>query len=922
VTLPAGERLGSYQVIALLGAGGMGEVYRASDSKLGRVVALKVLPSGFATNDQRMARFQREAQILAALNHPNIATIHGLEDSGATHALVMELVEGPALADRIAEGPMPLEDALNIAAQIAEALEYAHERGIIHRDLKPANVKITPDGKVKVLDFGLAKALEDAPESVNISTSPTLTVAATRAGIILGTAAYMPPEQAIGKSVDRRGDVWSFGVVLFEMLTGKQLYTGETASEVMAAVIMKEPDLDSLPSTTPAPIRQIIRRCLTRDPRQRLRDIGEARIAINEYLDNPAAGDAQNLSSSATISASQQSPGRRALPWAIAVLAIAIAAVVAWGPWHATAEPVQPARLSVEIGAQASLNAAELGPSVVISSDGNKFAFIALSESDHKVYLYIRRREQLAATQISGTEGARDPFFSPDAEWVAFFAAGKLKKVTVAGGAVVTLCDAPSNRGGTWGADHTIIFEGSNREGLSRVSDAGGAPELITKLDSSSGEITHRWPQALPGGKAVLFAAHNSSTNFGDGVIKVVVLKTGECKTLFKSGMFPRYVPSGHIIFANNGSLFSIPFDLAKLQTSGSPTPFVEQVSMASATGSADFDVSNTGDLVYMAGKNTGGIITIDLMDKDGKFQQLHIPPGDYFDPRVSPDGKKVALVVQDRNSSDIWVYDIQRDTFSRITFGPTSNTHPVWTRDGSRIIFSSIQGSSSFNVFWVKSDGTGAPERLTESTAQQLVCSISPDGKFIAIDQLDAASTTGRDIWTLSLEGSSKPGWKPPQPQVFLKTPLREGAPAFSPDGRWIAYLSDETSTVEVFVRPFPGPGGKWQISNGGGVDPIWSKDGKQLFYRTSQPPYKMMVANYRVANGAFQNDKPQEWSPGTMESRGPTTWSADLMPDGKHFVILNGAEVGGSSSAKYDKFVLIVNAFDELRRKAATQK
>ena len=923
MTLPAGERLGNYQVIALLGVGGMGEVYRATDSKLGRVVALKVLPSGLLMEDeQRMARFQREAQILAALNHPNIATIHGLEDSGPTHALVMELVEGPTLADRIAEGPIPLEEALGIAAQIAEALEYAHERGIIHRDLKPANVKITPDGKVKVLDFGLAKALEDSPETVNISTSPTLTMGATRAGIILGTAAYMPPEQAKGKSVDRRGDVWAFGVVLFEMLTGKQLYSGETASEILAAVIMNEPDINSLPANTPTPIRQLIRRCITRDPRQRLRDIGEARIAINEYLANPSAATAAaNSSSSTGIAASRQSPTKRALPWTIATLTIALAIIAAWAPWRAAPKPSQPIHLSVEIGASAALSEEGYGPTVVLSPDGATFVLVAVSDSDRRTRLYVRQRDQLVATPLPGTENARDPFFSPDGKWIGFFSENKLKKIQVSGGAAVTLSDSPNDRGGSWNDDGTIIFARGNREGLSRIADGGGTPEPLTKLDPSKSEITHRWPQILPGGKAVIFTAHDGSTNFDNATIYVQVIKTGERKVVCKSAMFARYLPSGHLVYANNGVLFSIPFDLDRLQTTGSPTPFLDHVATSSSTGGAQFDFSKDGTFIYVHGNSQVGNFTVAWMDKDGKFQPLHLPIGDYLDPRLSPDGKKLALVIQDHTSQGIWVYDLQRDTLSRLTFGDTISMVPVWTPDGSRIIYSSAGGILSPNLFWIKSDGTGTPERLTESPMQQLSYSISRDGKFLAFDQLESgASKTGRDIWTLSLDGSDKPGWKPPQPQVFLNTPARESEPSFSPDGRWIAYSSDDTGPNEIYVRPFPGPGGKWQISSGGGVIPKWSEDGKQLFFRTLNQPYKMMFVNYRAVGGAFQNDKPQEWSPGTFENRGPTTWSSDLAPDGKRFVVLSTPESIANSTAKNDKFILILNAFDDLRRKTPT--
>jgi serine/threonine-protein kinase len=807
VTLPTGERLGSYQVIALLGAGGMGEVYRASDSKLGRVVALKVLPSGFDIDAQRMSRFQREAQILAALNHPNIATIHGLEDSGPVHALVMELVEGPTLADRIAEGPLPLDEALTIAAQIAEALEYAHERGIIHRDLKPANVKITPDGKVKVLDFGLAKALEDAPEPVNIGTSPTLSVAATRAGIILGTAAYMPPEQAKGKSVDRRGDVWSFGVVLYEMLTGKQLYTGETASEVMAAVIMKEPDVNSLPPGTPAPIRQLIRRCLTRDPRLRLRDIGEARIAINDYLANPAAANAETAISAATIAISQQSYLQRALPWTVAALAIAIAAIISWSPWHTTTEPVRPMRLSAEIGAPVSLTPGETP--VVVSPDGERYVFTVV-HAVHGTQLFARLRDQLEAAPIADTEGGGNPFFSPDSKWIAFFAGGKLKKIPAQGGAAVTICDASSNRGGAFSEDGaTIYFAAGNREPLSSVSSAGGTPQRITSFDASKGEITHRWPQALPGGNTLMFLAHSAGEGFEQANVVVQNLKTGDRKTVFQGAMYPRYLPTGHLLFARQGTLYVVPFNLDRLEANGQPVPFVEHVEMNTGRGSADYSFSNSGLFVYQSGSAEGRRTVIKWMNKDGKFQMLRAVPGAYGQPRISPDGNRLAVAVTTNSTNDLWVYDIQRDTMSRITFGPGDSSYPSWSPDGQRIAFTSDRGTpGTATLYSVRADGTGDIEKLVDGTSVQYAGFWSPDSKFLPFFQRFPG--TGLDIWILPFTRDANAQWKPGKPFVFLNTSATEAEPAFSPDGRWVAYESSETGVAEVYVRPFPGPGGK----------------------------------------------------------------------------------------------------------------
>jgi serine/threonine-protein kinase len=562
------------------------------------------------------------------------------------------------------------------------------------------------------------------------------------------------------------------------------------------------------------------------------------------------------------------------------------------------------------------------GPSAIISPDGKRYVFNALTDSDQKTRLYVRQKDQLLATPLAGTENASSPFFSPDGEWIGFFADGKLKKIAAQGGAAVTLCDVSSPRGATWAEDRTIILAASNRDGLSRVSEAGGTPQQLTFLDTTKGEITHRWPQVLPGGKAILFTAHSSGTNFDDGTIFIFVIKTGERKMIHQGGMFARYIPSGHIVFARSGTLFAIPFDLGHLKVTGSPTPFLEHVAMSSGTGSAQYDFSNTGEFLYVVGNDQIGALALDWMDHEGKFQPLRSAPGDYMYPRFSPDGTKLALVLQDHGGRDIWVYDWKRDTLSRVTFGPGSNDAPVWMNDGRRIIFSATQGTAPSNLSWVMSDGTGAPEKLMEVKSAQQASSISPDGKTLAFGQIDlSANNTGWDIWTLSLEGSDKPGWKPGSPHVFLNTPFRDLSPVFSPDGKWLAYSSDDTGVSEIYVRPFPGPGGKWQVSNGGGAFPIWSKSGKQLFFRTVQQPFNVMVAEYRAVGNSFQNDKPQIWSPGTVVARG-AAWTYDLAPDGKRFAVLRTPESSVSSVAKNDKFVLILDAFDELRRKAPPVK
>ena len=902
--LTRGTKLGPYEIQSPLGAGGMGEVYRARDSKLGREVALKVLPTELASDPERMARFAREAQVLASLNHPNIAHIYGIEDSGV-RALAMELVEGSSLAERI-QGVLPLEESLSIAKQIASALEYAHEQGIVHRDLKPANVKVTPDGTVKVLDFGLAKAVENAPATENISKSPTLSMAATQAGVILGTAAYMSPEQAKGKGADRRADIWAFGVVLYEMLAGKQLYEGETTPETLAQVITKEPAWGSLPKSTPTAIRHLLERCLTKDPKTRLQAIGEARIVIERYLANPSA-------STASIErVSVEPPARRqALPWAIAGILAIVVGFLSWLLWRPSVVPNSPTLLSAEIGAPVVLGV-ETGAAAIVSPDGSKFVFRASEAGpNQKPRLYIRQRDQLQASALAGTDGARNAFFSPDGQWIGFFADGKLKKIPVQGGAAVTLCEAPLDRGGTWSEDGTIIFAAGTREGLSRVAEVGGKPQPLTTLDASKGEITHRWPQVLPGGKAVLFTAHNNNIGFDSANIVVQIIKTGERKTIHQGGTYGRYAPSGHVLFAHEGTIFAAPFDLRRLEMTGPPVPFLEHVSAEDLGGGAQFDLSRTGTLLYVTGEVTLTPVTIDWMDNEGKFQPLRATLGNYYDLRFSPDGKRLAFSVHDRATADIWVDDWQRDAMSRLTFGPGESAWPVWTPDGQRIAFVSDGDGSKINMYWVRADGTGAVERLTDNKDEQIPFSFSPDGKFLAYAQLSAG--TNWDIWILPLEGDEKSGWKPGTPRPFLKTPAVEFQPAFSPDGRWVAYVSADASTSEVYVRPFPGPGGNWQISNGGGTFPTWSRNGKELFFRAPNQD-QIMVSTYHVVGDSFQADKPQPWSRGQFVNRGP--WrNFDVAADGKRFAVTNRSQTKDNAVEKNDKFVVLLNAFDELR-------
>lgn len=883
----------------------MGEVYRATDTKLGRDVALKFLPPQFASDPDRMSRFQREAQVLAQLNHPNIATIHGLEESGAVRALVMELVDGPTLADRIAQGPIPLDEALSIAKQVAEALEYAHERGIIHRDLKPANIKLTLDGKVKVLDFGLAKALSEDAANSNFSNSPTLSLAATAAGVIMGTAAYMSPEQAKGKTADRRADIWAFGVVLFEMLTGRMLFPGETAAESMALVIAKELDFNALRSSVPPRLRELLRRCLTRDPRNRLQAIGDARIVVEETIADPEPKVSATLANPVVV----RPRSRRALAWTGGVLVVVLIVVLV-SLWWTVQEVRSSLRLSAELGADVSLETGIQGAAAIVSPDGSLFAFTGRKTTGERPQLHIRRLDQLKASPLSGTEGAQDPFFSPDGKWIAFFADGKLKKVSVTGGAAVTLCEASDQRGGSWSDDGSIVFAPTGLSPLFRVSSAGGIPEPLTKfekLDKDTTEVTHRWPQVLPGGHAVLFTSNPITGNYENASIVAQSLDTGERKIVQRGGYYGRYFSSGHLAYVHDTTLFVAPFDPKNLEMAGQPFPAIEGVMGASNNASSQFAFSNDGTLVYLPGNNIGVSQSIYWMNPEAKMTPLRATPGIYWNPRFSSDGRKLAIEVLDKQR-DVWVYEWGRDTMSRLTLDPGTNRYPLWTPDGRRIAFASGR-AGSVNLYWQRADGTGEVQRLTESKNQQTPASWHPSGKLLAFTE--SRPQSGDDMMILPMDGDEASGWKPGKPYVFLASSFSDRWPRFSPDGRWIAYASNDTGRSEVYVRPFPGPGGKWQISTGGGNFPLWSQNKNELFYRTDDQ--RIMVSPYTVEGDSFRADRPRRWSEGQFTDRA-NNYNFDLHPDGLRFAVLRTPET--QAEARQDKVVFIFNFFDELRR------
>ncbi|MBI1955829.1 MAG: serine/threonine-protein kinase [Acidobacteria bacterium] len=788
----SGTQFGHYEVLGHIGSGGMGEVYRAKDTKLGREVAIKVLPEAFARDSDRLARFRREAHLLASLNHPNIAAIYGLEVSNSTHFLVLELVPGEDLRERLVrEGPVPLEEVLGIATQIAEALEHAHEKGVIHRDLKPANVKVTPEGKVKVLDFGLAKAFAAEPSETDIHNAPTASGSPTIPGVILGTAAYMSPEQARGKQVDKRTDLWALGCVLYELLTGKPAFAGESVTDILGAVLHKEPDWASLPAETPQSVRLLLRRCLQKDVKERFRDAADVAIQMKEAQHAPAVPT--------TAVAPQKAPfWRRLLPWAVAAVFAVVASIAVWNLKPSPSPPSQPvSRFAIALPPNERLANLE-SPAVAISPDGTQLAYVA-SRDGGGPQIYLRAIDALEGNPVPGTQDGHAPSFSPDGKWLLFFAEAKLKKVQIPGGSPISLSDAPGNVAtASWGLNDNIALGTRAFPTLLQVPAAGGKLQAFTWLDGKRGDTAHRFPEFLPDGKAVLFAIAAGMGNAGWDAAKIVVqrLDTGEQRILVEGGTAPHYSPTGHLLFVRAGIVMAAPFDLKRLEVTGTSVPILDGVTEYPSLGSAQFSISQTGILAYVPGAFQGDDRKLVWVDRKGLVQPLAAPPGTYEGPRLSPDGKRVAVI----NKINVWTYDISRDTLTRLTFDPSNGIAVGWTPDGKRITYSLSSGGPA-NLFWKPADGSGPEEWLAHSEYVQTSPSFSPDGKTLAFYEVNPGS--GRDIWVMPLDGDRKP-------RLFLRTEFSEGGAVFSPDGHWLAYASNESGRSEIYVQPYPGPGGK----------------------------------------------------------------------------------------------------------------
>ena len=888
-----GKTLGHYQITSQLGKGGMGEVYQAKDRKLGRDVAIKVLPEEFAKDADRVTRFQREAKLLASLNHPNIAAIHGLEESGGINFLVLELVEGETLADVIKRGPTPVEESLKLALQIAEALEAAHEKGVIHRDLKPANIKVTPDGKVKVLDFGLAKVFAGEKADLNLSNSPTLSNVATQQGVIPGTAAYMSPEQARGEIVDKKADIWAFGCVLFEMLTGRRTFEGRTVSDILASVIKSEPEWKMLPPNLHPRIRLLLERCLEKEPKNRYGVISDARVDIQKALVDPSGVLVQPI-----MVAERKRNLRTSLPWVAAavVLTAIIAGVAVWK--LKPPEPKRVMRFDYELpeGQQFSdLTYAALA----VSADGRQFVYSTPKG------LYLRSVSELTAKLIPGTEGGTEqPFFSPDGKWIGYFSIpdSKLKKIAIVGGAPVALCDVVGVSGASWDRNLAIVYS-VFLGGIKRISANGGASETLVP-SVAPGLLS--FPQVLPDGKSILF-----TIDIGKGSqVAVRSLKSGEQKELV-AGSDAHYLQTGHIIYTSGNNLCAIPFDLDNLEVTGGPVSLIESVRSA--------DLSESGTLVYIPGTALAAASgrTLVWVDKQGKEEPLPAPPNSYHYPKISPDGTRLALTLGSIENSDIWIWDLVRKVMTRLTFDPSLEIQSIWTPDGKRVVYYSNHEGGAGGIYWKSADGAGAIEKIASLPDRGLMpYSWSKGGSSLVIAEM-VEGLMKWDVGMISMQGEHvrKP---------LLNAEYAEFQPQISPDGRWIAYVSSESGQNEIYVRPFPEVNrGRWQVSTNGGDSPLWSPDGRELFYLIGNTEAVMAVAV--ETEPTFKPGIPKTLFRGTFVGSVPsdgTPW--DISPDGKRFLMMKELVSTDRPTAPSEaprKINIVANWSEELKQQVAVK-
>jgi serine/threonine protein kinase len=878
-----GRRLGPYRILSLLGIGGMGEVYRAHDSTLARDVAIKVLPRLVTTDLERRARFDREARLLASLNHPHIGAIYGVEDMDGTPALILELVEGDTVADRLQRGPMAIGEALHIARQIADALEAAHEKGIIHRDLKPANIKITPAGVVKVLDFGLAKAASGDASGADLAQSPTLTIGGTHEGVILGTAAYMSPEQARGRPIDKRTDLWAFGCVLYEMLASRSAFASDTISDTIARILERDPDWRALPAATPPSVTRLLQRCLDKDPKRRLHDIADARIEVEDALSaSPAPAEIAVVDRRPVL-----------LPWAIAVVTsvVVLIAALTWylrTSRHAQTAPPRISRTTIAASGTAAVFP-NLARSLAITPDGTRVVYVG----NNGRQLFVRPLDRLDSVAIvTGTAPLNWVCVSSDGQWVAFDEGGALKRVALTGGPVVTILNTGlgNSNGATWAPDDTVVFATQDpATGLQRVSARGGDVAVLTRPDQARGELDHLWPEMLPGGRAVLFTI--TATGGPDAAqVAVFDLATGTARVVLQGGSHAHYVPSGHLVYAADGTLRAVPFDLGRLEARGTPVTVLPRL-LKKAQGAADFVVAADGTLAYVDAPDFAAMTnTLVWVDRLGREQPLDAPPRAYSHPRVSPDGKRVAVVTAD----DIWMLDLARPGASQLTFAPAPNFAPVWTKDGDRLLFFSPLREAG--LFWQAADGTGAAERLGAGVPS----GVTADGKQVLFNSVPGS----RDLMLLTLDVSH-------HVEPLIQTPSSERNGVVSSNGRWLAYESDSSGKFEIYVKPFPNvSAGQWLVSTAGGTRPLWAPNGEELFFVA--PDGSLMAVRVEARGSSWRAGSPVRVVEGRyLIGGGRSSPNYDVSRDGTRFLMVKPPV----NQAAAPQIIVVQNWLDELK-------
>jgi Tol biopolymer transport system component len=817
-----GEHVAHYEIIGPIGRGGMGEVFRARDTRLGREVALKVLPTDLQDDPERLARFRREAKVLASLNHTNIAAIHGLEQDGERLVLAMELAPGETLEARLARGAMPAEAVLDVALQVAAGLEEAHQKGVVHRDLKPANVKLGPEGQVKILDFGLARAhAGEEGTAGDPDMSPTLTAAMTGAGVILGTAAYMSPEQARGHAVDARTDIWAFGVILWELLAGRRLFAGETVSDTLAMVLRADPEWDALPPDLPPSLVGLVKRCLQRDRRQRLHHIADARIVLEEirrdgtsaHMGASGVGLASGLTGGAVGMHGRRARLVAGAGWLVAA-ALAVA-VLAWQAMRDTAPLPRPVRVDLQLPAGKWI--ASQRQSIAIAPAGDVIA-LALNDSTGR-RLYVRDLADPVLRPVAGTNGGATPFFSPDGRSLAFTQAGRLKKIALDGGSPIDLC-ASEWGGGAWLADGRIVLTRSYAGGLDVVDAGGGPVKPLTEPDPASGELGHWWPQVLPGGEWIVYTSWN--TPIEKARIMAFSLRSGERRLLVEGGSHGLWLPTGHLTWVRDLKLMAAPFDLDKLKVAGTPEPVLDDIYLNSSDGYSNLAVGSDGTLVYAPSSIMEYPVELVWSDRAGQVTPTGLPVGRYTSPRLSPDGRTLAVAVKEQGNTDIWLHDLQRGTRTRFTFSPTSDFNPVWSVEGRKVYYNGEE--PQYTIYSRPADGSAGPTLLLKEPVDTIPTSASPDGRLLVFTRSDPVSDS--DIWLLPLDGSG-----PTRP--FIKSDFAEAKGVVSPDGRWLAYMSNESGREEVYAMRFPEGGTRVQVSIDGGDEPQWSARGDEIVFR-----------------------------------------------------------------------------------------